>query len=162
MCARRLAPGTTWVASPTAFPARTSLDPRPGDAHGRRRSRSVGVSVVLGRVTPFYLVEPDFPRFAGACADGFLGHVAMVAQLRRAPLTSPPVPAFGPGTAVVSSRRLAPLNMRSIGVSLISSTGAQVPTPSSARRRGLWRWRSEPPAPLFFLTPSAGTFQISW
>ena len=40
----------------------------------------------------------------------------MVDQLRKAPLASPPAPAFGTGAAVVSSHRLAPRNMRSDGV----------------------------------------------
>ena len=131
----RLAPGTTWVSRLTAFPVRASSDPQPGDAHGRRRSRSVGVAATLGRVAPFSPVDPEFPRFSGARTGGCSGNLAIVAQLRQAPLVSPPAPTFSTGAAVVSSRRLAPRNVRSDGFARLSSAGARVSTPSSARRR---------------------------
>ena len=101
-CAHRLAPGTNWVAHWKDFPVRASLYPWTSDAQGRRSSHSVGVAITLGQVAPFSLVEPDFPCFTGSCADGCSGDKAMVAQLRRAPITSPPEPAFGTGTTVVS------------------------------------------------------------
>ena len=60
----------------------------------------------------------------------------MLAQLGRVFLASPPAPAFGTSATVVSSRRLAPRNVRSDRVPRLYSAGARVLTPSSAGRRG--------------------------
>ena len=158
-CTCRLAPGTTWVDHQKAFPVRALSDPRSGDAWGRSRSHRVGVAVTLGRVAPFSPVDPDFPRFYGARADGGCGDAAMVAQLGREPLVSPPARNFGTGAAAVSSRRLAPRNVRSNGVTRLSSAGARVTNPGVG---SLWQWHSDPPVPLSFSPPSAGTTRMSW
>ena len=60
----------------------------------------------------------------------------MVAQLGWAPLASTPTPAFSTDGAAVSSHRLAHCNMRSGGLTRLSSAGARFPTPSSAGRQG--------------------------
>ena len=96
----------------------------------------MGVASTLGRVAPFSLVDPDFPQFAGACANGCSGDAAMVAQVGRATLAYLSAPAIGTGAAAVIPRRLAPHNVRSNGVTRLSSAGTRVPTPSSAGRRG--------------------------
>ena len=64
-CARKLVPGTTWLARPTEFLVRDSSDTWPGDARARRRSHSVGVTSTISRVTPFSPLDPNLPHFAG-------------------------------------------------------------------------------------------------
>ena len=125
-CGWRIAPTITWVAHLTAFPICALSNPSPVDARGRRRSRSAGVSSTLGRVSPFSLVYPDSPRFHGARTNSCSGYAAMVSQLGRSKLASLPTPVFGAGAAAVNSHRLAPHNVRSDGVTRLSSAGAQV------------------------------------
>ena len=123
--ARRLARGTTWFSRLKKFPVRALSAPRPRDAQGRRRSRSVGDAATLGHAVLGSPLDPKFPRLAWDRTAGISGNAAIVSQLRRAPLASPPAPAFGTGAAVVISRRLAPHNVSYDGVSCLSSAGAR-------------------------------------
>ena len=87
------------------------------------------------RMLPLSDATPFLSRPAGYLDVGFPGYAAMAEQLGRAPLVSPPAPAFGIGAVVARPLLWAPLNIRSDEALCHSLAGARVTSLPSVSRQ---------------------------
>ena len=130
-CARRLAPGITWVDLPTINPVQYLLEPLLRDERGRLPMiQSLRDDATLRHDGPHSLLVPDFYVTTGDFDAGFPGYAAMASKLGRALLASLPAPAIGTGDAVARPLLWDPHNEHSDRTLRRSSKGARVLSPS--------------------------------
>ena len=108
-CARRLAPGTTFVACPKINPARASFDSLPRDMRRRIPTiRCLGYAASLWRDGTRYLPDSNLPQSYRYPDVVFPGDASMGYQFGRASLASPSTPDFGTGAALARPLLQAP------------------------------------------------------